>query len=114
MRIIGGKLRNREIKTPKGEKTRPTVAKLRRSFFDMLQDQILQTHFLDLFAGSGAMGIEALSRGAKRATFVEKDRQAFHCIKENLKMLGLEDKADVFFKEAFVAIRYLKIGRAHV
>lgn len=107
MHVIGGKFKHRELRTPKGTKTRPTVAKLRQSFFDKMQTQIEGIRFLDLFAGSGAMGIEALSRGAEHVTFVEKNKFAVQCIKENLKNLGIEDRAEIFFKDVYVALDYL-------
>jgi 16S rRNA (guanine966-N2)-methyltransferase len=69
LRIIGGQFKNRLLKAPKGSKTRPTLAILRKAVFDMLQFTIPDARFLDLFAGSGVMGIEALSRGAGHAAF---------------------------------------------
>ena len=89
LRIIGGKFKGRLIKTPKGEKTRPTSAILRKAVFDICQNQITDARFLDLFAGSGAMGLEALSRGASHATFVERDKHSVSCLKENLALLNL-------------------------
>lgn len=106
MRILSGRFKNREIKTPKGEKTRPTSAKVRGSVFDILQNQIQDTLFLDLFAGSGAMGIEALSRGAKQATFVERDRLAARCIQENLTSLDLLEESILFPTDAMTAIKH--------
>jgi 16S rRNA (guanine966-N2)-methyltransferase len=105
LRIIGGALKNRPLKSPKGLKTRPTLAILRKAVFDIVQATIQETRFLDLFAGSGVMGIEALSRGAAQATFVDKDRQALLCIRENLKLFSLQDKADVFFLDALEALQ---------
>lgn len=93
MRILAGKYKNRPIASPKGSKTRPTSSKLRGSLFNILQHQMEGAHFLDLFAGSGAVGLEALSRGAKSATFIEKDPSAIRSIKENLK--ALEEEATV-------------------
>ncbi|MBS0629535.1 MAG: 16S rRNA (guanine(966)-N(2))-methyltransferase RsmD [Verrucomicrobia bacterium] len=93
------------LKIPKGDTTRPTSAKLRGSIFDILQNQIEGKSFLDLFAGSGSMGIEALSRGASLAFFVEKDRAAIHCIKENLTSLQIE--ATVLQMDAASAVKRL-------
>lgn len=95
LRIIAGKYKGRLLKTPKGPKTRPTLAKLREAVFNICQHEISGARFLDLFAGSGAMGIEALSRGASHATFVENDRQALRCIAENIKTLQLESQTTV-------------------
>lgn len=96
MRILSGEAKNRLLKTPKGDKTRPTASKVRKSLFDILQYRVEDSRFLDLFAGSGAMGIEALSRGALSATFVEKDRQAANCIAENLESCGFSDRGTIF------------------
>lgn len=90
LKIIGGEFKNRQIKTPKGDQTRPTSSLVRKAIFDICQNEIEGAHFLDLYAGSGAMGIEALSRGAASATFVENNRFAVQCIQENLRELKLE------------------------
>ncbi|NGX26610.1 MAG: Ribosomal RNA small subunit methyltransferase D, partial [Chlamydiae bacterium] len=76
MKILAGKYKNRPLKTPKGDRTRPTASKVRESIFSILQNQIEGARFLDLFAGSGSMGLEALSRGAESAVFIEKNRLA--------------------------------------
>ena len=93
LNIIGGNLRSRPLKSPKGDKTRPTTALVRKAVFDMLAPEIEGARFLDLFAGSGAMGIEALSRGATHATFVESGKEAFSCIRDNLKAFKLESQS---------------------
>jgi len=90
MRILAGIYKNRTLATPKGKQTRPTSSKMRGAVFNILQNQIEGAHCLDLFAGSGAMGLEALSRGAASATFIERDREAIRCIQQNLKTLGAE------------------------
>jgi 16S rRNA (guanine966-N2)-methyltransferase len=89
IRIIGGDQKGLRLKTPKGTTTRPTQEKLRKSVFDIVQFSVPDANFLDVFAGSGAMGIEALSRGAARATFVEIEQKAIQCIKDNLKHCNL-------------------------
>lgn len=96
MYIIGGLYKNHRLTTPKGNQTRPTSAKLRESLFNICQNYIAESHFLDLFAGSGAMGLEALSRGACTATFVDVNRQAIDCIKKNVAHLKVEKKCEVF------------------
>lgn len=93
IRILGGDLRGRLLKSPKNAHVRPTTGVLRKSVFDICKDYILETRFLDLFAGSGAVGIEALSRGAAHATFIDEDRQSIFCIQENLRALKVEDRA---------------------
>jgi 16S rRNA (guanine966-N2)-methyltransferase len=87
MRIIGGKYRHREIRFPSSLLTRPTKDMVRQGIFNALQDNISGKNTLDLFAGSGAMGIEALSRGANQVTFVDQSSEAILCIKKNLEML---------------------------
>lgn len=109
MKVISGIYKNRQLKTPKGDRTRPTSSKVRGSVFDILQGEIEGARFLDLFAGSGSMGIEALSRGAKSAVFVEKDRNAANCIRENLNALGIDAK--LLQLDAQVAVKKLqKLG----
>lgn len=95
MRIIAGKFKNRLIKSPKGTATRPTTERLREAVFNICQADIEGARFLDLFAGSGAMGFEALSRGAKEAVFLDRDRESVRCIQENIKALGLETQTKV-------------------
>jgi 16S rRNA (guanine966-N2)-methyltransferase len=90
LRILGGKFRGRLLHSPKGEQTRPTTSMLRKAVFDILQDRIEEKRFLDLFAGSGAMGFEALSRGAAHVTFVETNRLALKAIYQNLELLNIE------------------------
>ena len=90
MRILAGKFKGRLLTPPKGKTTRPTTSLVRKAVFDIARPLIQEASFLDLFAGTGAMGIEAISRGAARATFVEKDPTALHSISKNLKTLGIE------------------------
>ncbi len=110
LRIIGGNFRNRLLKTPKGKQTRPTLAVMRKAVFDILQSQIEGAHFLDLYAGSGAMGLEALSRGAQHVTFVETDREAFRCIEENTRLLEVQDQCTMMSYDALLALK--KIAKA--
>ena len=100
MRVIGGEFRSRRLKTVRGLDTRPTPDRLRESLFDVLASRIAGCVFVDTYAGTGAVGIEALSRGARRAIFVEKDRAAVAVIRENLAALGLENRAEVFTSKA--------------
>src|SRR3954449_67575 len=87
MRIIAGAHRGRRIAAPKGRDTRPTSERVRENAFNLI-GPVDDAEVLDLFAGSGAMGLEALSRGAARATFVESDRDACRTINANLDKLG--------------------------
>jgi 16S rRNA (guanine966-N2)-methyltransferase len=95
MRVIGGELRSRRLKSIPGLVTRPTPDRLRETLFNILAPRIAGTIFLDAYAGTGAVGIEALSRGARHAFFLERSRQALEVIRENLAALGLEARATV-------------------
>lgn len=90
MRITGGKARGIRLKTPprKNEQTRPATDRLREALFSSLGDQIIGTHCLDLFAGTGSYGFEALSRGAILCGFIESDRTALSCLKENQSLVS--------------------------
>jgi len=89
MRITGGEHGGRNLKVPKSDAIRPTQDRVREALFNILQFDIPDCDFLDLFAGSGAVGIEALSRGARAVTFVERDRRHAAVMQENLSALGL-------------------------
>ncbi|QVL57707.1 MAG: 16S rRNA (guanine(966)-N(2))-methyltransferase RsmD [Simkaniaceae bacterium] len=108
MRITGGFLKNQSLKTPKGDKTRPTSEKLRQSVFNIAQAYVDNCAFLDLFAGSGAMGIEALSRGAKEATFIEKNRAALKVLRENLQDHDLLPLSTLLAGDVLTLLKKLK------
>ena len=96
MRLTGGRLRGREIRAPKGAATtRPTLSRLREALFNSLQGKLDDAEVLDLFAGSGALGLEALSRGARRAVFVDRDGAARKVIAGNLRSLGLGEQGKI-------------------
>jgi 16S rRNA (guanine966-N2)-methyltransferase len=95
MRIIAGEFRSRRIKSLPGANTRPTPDRLRETLFDILQTRIAGATFLDGYAGTGAVGIEALSRGATHAWFLEKNRAALEVIRDNIASLGIERRAIV-------------------
>jgi 16S rRNA (guanine966-N2)-methyltransferase len=95
MRVIGGEFRSRVLKSVPGLDTRPTPDRLREALFNVLRPRIAGAVFADLYAGTGAVGIEALSRGASRAIFVEQNRTALNVIRENLRSLDLELRAQV-------------------
>lgn len=90
MRIAGGRWRGREVLMPKSEAVRPTQSRVREAVFDLLMQVVGGSRFLDLFAGSGAMGLEALSRGADSAAFWERDRAVFATLQKNLAAFGVE------------------------
>ncbi len=98
MRIISGDWRSRNLKAPKGDTTRPTADRTRETLFSMLISRIgsfEELSVLDLFAGSGALGLEALSRGAAHCTFVEQDPSALKALEDNIETLGAETKSTI-------------------
>lgn len=106
MRIIAGKYRGRNLKSPPSLKVRPTSDRLRETLFNVIAPRIEGTSFLDLCAGSGAMGIEALSRGASHATFVDQSRRMCSLIKVNLDLCRIaEDEREVVQSEAHDYLR---------
>ncbi len=107
MRVVAGSARSINLITPKGEHTRPTTDRIKETLFNIIQGDIPDCTFLDLFAGSGGIGIEALSRGANKAVFVDNDRSALDCIKENLRLTKLFPKAEVIGLDALRAITRL-------
>ena len=107
MRVIAGSARRLLLKTVEGMETRPTTDRIKETLFNMLQNDLYGARFLDLFAGSGAIGIEALSRGAKEAVFVDKGDGQISCIRDNLKTTHLEERARVMSAEVTEAIRKL-------
>lgn len=104
MRIIAGKARRLPLKTPAGLTTRPTSDKIKETLFNMLMPDIPGCVFLDLFAGSGQIGIEALSRGAAKAYFVENGREAFACITDNVKFARMTEEAVLLKKDVYAAL----------
>lgn len=107
MRVIAGSARHLPLKTLDGLDTRPTTDRIKETLFNMLQNQLYDCRFLDLFAGSGAIGVEALSRGAGHAVFVEQNPKAIECIRHNLRFTKLESLAEVVKADAVSAVRRL-------
>jgi 16S rRNA (guanine966-N2)-methyltransferase len=95
VRVIAGEFRSRHLKTIPGLATRPTPDRLRETLFDILGSQVVGAVFLDAYAGTGAVGIEALSRGARQAVFIERSKNAAQVIRENLATLGIENRSVV-------------------
>jgi 16S rRNA (guanine966-N2)-methyltransferase len=112
MRISGGTYRGRVLTSPKSDRTRPTSDLLRQAMFNVLGDRIRDARVLDLFAGSGAIGLEALSRGARAATFVEADRGALRSLRANLIALGLAEQGCILARDAFAALETLATAGA--
>ena len=104
LKITGGEFRGRLIDAPKGNSTRPTLEKLRKTLFDICQMTIENATVLDLFSGSGALGIEALSRKAQSVTFVESHKMAVDTIKSNLQLLKLTNKTSLLPIDIFKAL----------
>ena len=105
MRVISGSARGRKLKSPKTSETRPIMDRVKTALFDILAPEILGMRVLDLFAGVGSVGIEALSRGAAAATFVERSPEAFRLVRENLAITGLSDRAEVLRTDAFAYLQ---------
>jgi 16S rRNA (guanine966-N2)-methyltransferase len=108
MRIISGASKGRKLATPKDLSLRPTSDRVKESIFNILRGQIEAGAVLDLFAGTGNLGIEALSRGAKEVIFVEKGKQALRLIQKNLAQFGMEERSEVLPTDANRAIGILK------
>jgi len=107
MRILGGKYRQQKLTSPKGSDVRPTSSLVRNAVFNMCQHCIDEARFLDICAGSGTMGLEALSRGASFAGFIEHSRNAIVSLKKNMQILGVEDACTLYFGDALVTIKNL-------
>jgi 16S rRNA (guanine966-N2)-methyltransferase len=114
MRVIAGKFKSRRLRTLRGMSLRPTSDRLRETLFDILGSSVRASIFIDLFAGTGAVGIEAISRGARFAVFVEKHAPAVHLIRENLASLGVASEAEVLSIDAVRALETLATRREPV
>ncbi len=107
MRIIAGSRRSLPLKAPRGTDTRPTQDRTKETLFNVLQNDLAGSRFLDLFAGSGSIGLEALSRGASEAVMVENSREAARCIKENISFTKFEDRAVLMECDVLAALKRL-------
>lgn len=96
MRIIGGKAKGTKLYTLEGNNTRPTLDRVKESLFNILQNDIQDSVFLDLFAGSGAIGLEAISRGAKKSILCDNSRDAVEVIKQNIKKTKFEKQVELY------------------
>ena len=108
MRVIAGSARRLLLVAPDGMETRPTQDKIKETLFNILQMQVPGSVFLDICAGSGGIGIEAISRGAKRSYFIENGRAAVSCIQQNLHKTGFEDRAVILRQDAVAALRHVR------
>ena len=107
MRVIAGSKRSLRLKTPPGDNVRPTTDRIKETLFNIINPRIYDCDFLDLFCGSGAIGIEALSRGANSCVFVDSSNESLRYVKDNLKFTDLEADATVFRSDAAGFIRDL-------
>lgn len=108
MRVIAGRARGRRLKAPPGMDTRPITDMIKEALFNVLGDTVEGTCFLDLFAGSGSVGIEALSRGAAKAVFIDKSLASVEIIKENLANCGFSQGFEVYRNDIFKALDLLE------
>lgn len=108
MRVVSGELKGRTLKAVPGTSTRPTTDKVKESLFNMIGPYFSGGLGLDLFAGSGGLGIEALSRGLEKVIFVDREGKAIHIINENLKSCDLEDRAEVYRNDAIRALKAIQ------
>jgi len=113
MRVIGGKYRSRALRSLKGQALRPTSDRLRETLFNILGSAVEDSVFVDLYAGTGAVGIEALSRGARAAVFVEQHAPAAALIRRNLESLGIFGKAEIFGVDVLRGLERLEARHAH-
>ena len=97
MRIIAGSARGRRFDAPEGRNTRPTLDRVKEAMFGMIQFDIENTQVLDLFSGSGSLGLEALSRGGAHCVFCDSDKKSIQVIKRNVEALGFGGRSEVLF-----------------
>lgn len=114
MRVIAGSARRLHLVTPEGNDTRPTQDRIKETLFNMIQLQVPGAVFIDLFAGSGGIGIEALSRGAKKAYFIENGANAYKCIMTNLKTTHFEDVSTVLKQDVVIGLRNIHEDEADI
>lgn len=111
MRVIAGTAKRIPLKTIEGLETRPTTDRIKETLFNMISEFLADSNFLDLFSGSGGIGIEALSRGAASAVFVEQNKKAANCIRENLKITKLDSRAVVYETDVIHALSHMEHKR---
>lgn len=114
MRVIAGTARSLPLKTPDGMDTRPTTDRIKETLFNVLQPYVSGSVFLDLFSGSGGIGIEALSRGAKKAYFIEQAPKAIFCIQQNLSFTKFTDRGIVIKQDVLAALSGIREERADI
>lgn len=105
MRIITGIAKGRKLTAPEGNNTRPTLDRVKESLFNIISNQISDSKVLDLFAGSGSLGLECISRGANLCIFCEKDKNTFKYLKENVINLGFSSSCELYNHDAFFVLK---------
>lgn len=108
MRVIAGTARSLPLKAPEGMDTRPTTDRIKETLFNILQNDVPGSVFLDLFAGSGGIGIEALSRGARKAYFIENAPAAVTCIQKNIEFTKFTEKAVILKQDAAAGLSFIR------
>lgn len=101
MHIVGGTHKRKRILCPSGEEVRPTSSRLREALFNICQGEIEGARFLDAFAGTGAVGLEALSRGAQKVTFIEQNAQSLKFLRKNVSALGFQERVEIFSGDTY-------------
>jgi len=112
MRVISGSAKGRRLRAVPGTRTRPITSRVKQALFDILGGDVVRAHFLDLFAGTGSVGIEALSRGADRAVFVERSSAAVRVIRHNLEATQLADRARIVRADVFAFLSRPRVEEA--
>lgn len=108
MRIIAGTARSLPLKSVEGMETRPTTDRIKETLFNMIQNQVPGSYFLDLFAGSGQIGLEALSRGARYAVFVDSGKKQVSCITDNIRFTKFEKESRIYPSDVLSALRAME------
>jgi 16S rRNA (guanine966-N2)-methyltransferase len=109
LRVISGNLRGKRLFSPKGQELRPTSDRVKEAIFNILQDQFQGQNVLDLFAGTGALGIECLSRGASKAVFVDESPRSLSALRRNIEECRLKDKTEVLGRKVLPALKILEV-----
>ncbi|MBF8982187.1 16S rRNA (guanine(966)-N(2))-methyltransferase RsmD [Lutibacter sp. B2] len=107
MRVISGIAKGKRLMAPKGLETRPTTDRVKESIFSMINNYIIESNVLDLFSGTGSLGIEAISRGANYGYFVDNNKNSIKVINENIKTTGFEEKSEVLWSDTLNVIKQL-------
>ncbi|MCX6586120.1 MAG: 16S rRNA (guanine(966)-N(2))-methyltransferase RsmD [Acidobacteria bacterium] len=108
MRVIAGEFRSRKLQSVEGTEVRPTPDRLRESLFNILQTRLEGMVFVDAYAGTGAVGLEALSRGARRVLFIERNKEALRVLFENIQALGVQGRTAIIKRKASEALRTME------